>query len=180
MSTNIVVLSGSPRKNGTTERLIKEFTSGAIESGKTVTEFRVADLSIAPCKACMHCFQHNGECVYKDDMPLILEALRKADALLLVSPIYYWSVTAQLKTAIDRFYSSFSAPLSIKRSGLILTCGNDNAEAAFESSIAMYKRIVWFQKWDDAGIVSANSVHSPEQLDGRAELKLANELGRNI
>jgi multimeric flavodoxin WrbA len=179
MSTNIVVLSGSPRKNGSTERLVQEFISGAREVGKTVTEFRVADLKIAPCLGCGSCHQ-SGVCVHEDDMPQILDALRSADALLLASPIYYWNITAQLKTAIDRFYSSLRVnQLTVKRAALILTSGNAAPDTC-EGSIITYKRICKHQNWEDAGIVAAQSLHAPEMLDGRAELEHARELGRTL
>jgi multimeric flavodoxin WrbA len=179
MSNNIVVLSGSPRKNGSTERLVREFIAGAREAGKTVTEFRVAELKIAPCLGCNACGQ-TGVCVHKDDMPQILDALRRADALLLASPVYYWSVTAQLKTAIDRFYSTLRVnPMTVKRAALLLTCGNAAADAC-EGSIVTYRRICQHQKWEDAGIITAQSLHAPEMLDGRAELEQARELGRSL
>jgi multimeric flavodoxin WrbA len=179
MSNNIVVLSGSPRKDGSTERLVQEFIAGAREAGKLVTEFRVADMQIAPCLGCGSCHQ-SGVCVYKDDMPQVLDALRSADALLLASPIYYWNVTAQLKTAIDRFYSSLRVnPLSVKRAALLLTSGNAAPDTC-EGAIVTYKRICRHQNWEDAGIVTAQSLHTPEMLDGRAELSQARELGRNL
>ncbi|MDR0917269.1 MAG: flavodoxin family protein [Oscillospiraceae bacterium] len=179
MSSNIVVLSGSPRKNGSTERLVQAFITGARDAGKTVTEFRVADLQIAPCLGCGSCHR-SGVCVHEDDMPQILDALRNADALLLASPVYYWNVTAQLKTAIDRFYSSLRVnPLTVKRAALILTCGN-GAPDSCDPSIATYKRICRHQNWEDSGIVTAQSLHAPEMLDGRAELGSARELGQSI
>ncbi|MDR0937517.1 MAG: flavodoxin family protein [Oscillospiraceae bacterium] len=179
MSANIVILSGSPRKNGSTERLVREFIKGASDAGKRVAEYRVADMKIAPCLGCGSCHQ-SGVCVHKDDMPQILDALRSADALLFASPVYYWNITAQLKTAIDRFYSSLRInPLTVKRAALLLTCGNAAPDAC-EGSVVTYKRICRHQNWEDAGIITAQSLHSPEMLDGRAELEQARELGKNL
>jgi multimeric flavodoxin WrbA len=113
-------------------------------------------------------------------MPQVLDALRRADTIVFASPVYYWNVTAQLKTAIDRFYSSLRVnPLTVKRALLILTCGNASPDAC-EGSIITYKRICLHQKWEDAGIVTAQSLHTAEMLDGRAELAQVRELGRNL
>jgi multimeric flavodoxin WrbA len=113
-------------------------------------------------------------------MPQILDALRGADALLLASPVYYWNITAQLKAAIDRFYSSLRVnPLTVKRAALLLTCGNAAPDTC-EGSIVTYKRICRHQDWEDAGILTAQSLHTPEMLDGRAELAQARELGKSI
>jgi multimeric flavodoxin WrbA len=107
MRSHILILSGSPRKNGNTERLVTSFADGAIAAGKTVRSIRVADLKIGGCHGCEHCFSHGGVCVQTDDMPPILDGLRKADALVLTSPVYYFGVTAQLKPVIDRFSPCF-------------------------------------------------------------------------
>jgi multimeric flavodoxin WrbA len=179
MSKNIVILSGSPRKSGSTERLVVEFIAGAKNADKNVTEFRVADMKIAACRGCGHCFANGGECVHKDDMPQIIEAMYQADAIVFASPVYYWNVTAQLKTAIDRFYSTLHKPTPIKTAALIMTCGN-GADDAFDASVATYKRILKHQNWGDGGIVTANSLHAPEQLNGHAALQQARELGQSI
>jgi len=179
MSSNIVILSGSPRRSGSTERLVGEFIAGAKSAGKSVTEFRVADMKIAACLGCGHCFANGGECVHNDNMPQIIKAIYRADAVVFASPVYYWNVTAQLKTAIDSFYSTLPKPTPIKTAALIMTCGN-NADDAFDASIATYKRILKHQNWRDGGIITANSLHSVEQLDGSSALEQVRELGRTI
>ena len=92
--SNIVLLSGSPRKGGNTDRLAAAFIEGAESAGKSVTLFRVADMKIGGCLGCGHCFEEKGVCVQKDDMVGILNALGKADTIVLASPVYYFSVTA--------------------------------------------------------------------------------------
>jgi multimeric flavodoxin WrbA len=89
MSENIVLLSGSPRKGGNTDRLAVAFIEGAESAGKKVTLFRVADMTIGGCLGCDHCFKEKGVCVQNDDMIMILNALRKADAIVFASPIYF-------------------------------------------------------------------------------------------
>ena len=114
---NIVILSGSPRKDANTDRLAAAFVRGAESSGNSVTLFRTADMSISGCTGCAYCIENPGTCVQEDDMTKILNALKKADALVLASPVYYWSVTAQLKLAIDRTYALLRAKTPIKQAG---------------------------------------------------------------
>jgi multimeric flavodoxin WrbA len=179
LSKNIVILSGSPRKNGTTDRLVDAFIAGANEAGKGVSLFRVADLKIDGCLGCNHCFEEQGICVQKDDMLPILNALRCADALLLASPVYYFGVTAQLKLAIDRTYALLKEGIPVQRAALIMTCGAGTEEAA-KSSISMLRQISALQKWEEGGVIVAPRLHQPDEINGRDELRQAHELGRSI
>ena len=179
MSVNIVVLSGSPRKDGNTTRLAEAFIEGAKAAGKNISLFRVAGLHIGGCRGCGHCFKHQGVCIQTDDMPPILDALRKADALVLASPVYYFGVSAQIKLAIDRFYALLEVGMPVKRAALLMTCG-DSTEAAAASSISMFRQICAYQRWEEAGIVIAPGLHSPGEIEGRAELAQARRLGGSI
>ena len=179
MSKNIVVLAGSPRKVSSTDRLTAAFTEGAKGAGHTVTTFRVADMNIGGCIGCRHCFQEVCVCVQKDDMQAILDALRKADTLVLASPVYYWSITSQLKCVIDRTYALLKEGSSIKRAALLMTCGNDSGTAA-DPSIAMFRQICAYLKWQEAGIIVAPRTHAPQDIYGRPELEQAKQLGIQI
>ena len=90
MSRNIVLLSGSPRKDGNTDKLASAFIEGAESSGKTVKTFRVADMKIGGCVGCKVCFKQGGVCVQKDDMTQIIDVLRKADTIVFASPVYFF------------------------------------------------------------------------------------------
>ena len=179
MSKSIVVLSGSPRKDGNTARLAEAFIEGATAAGKEVLPFRVAGLHIGGCRGCGHCFKNHGACVQQDDMPPILDALREADALVLASPVYYFGVSAQLKLAIDRFFALLQVGMAVKRAALLMTCG-DKTEAAAAASVSMFRQICAFQKWEEAGVIIAPGLHNPGELEGRAELKRAKLLGESI
>jgi multimeric flavodoxin WrbA len=121
--SNIVLLSGSPRRGATTDKLTAAFIEGAAAAGNNVTLFNVSDMKIGGCIGCGHCFKQTGVCIQKDDMQVILDALRKADVLVLATPVYYFSFTAQLKLAIDRTYALLKERTPIKRRALLITCG---------------------------------------------------------
>ena len=179
MSRSIVVLSGSPRKDGNTARLAEAVIEGANAADKEVTLFRVAGLQIGGCRGCRHCFKNQGVCIQNDDMPPILNALRKADALVLASPVYYWGVTAQLKLVIDRFFALIQVGMSVQRAALLMTCG-DSSKAAAEPSISMFRQICAYQKWEEVGIIIAPGLQNPGEIEGRAELEQARRLGERI
>ena len=179
MSKSIIVLSGSPRKDGNTARLAEAFIEGARVAGKETSLFRVADLQIGVCRGCGYCFKNKGVCVQKDDMVPILDMLRKADALVLASPVYYFNMTAQIKLAIDRFFALLELGMSVRRAALLMTCG-DSSEAAAASSISMFRQICAYQKWEEAGIIIAPRLHNPGEIEGRVELEQARRLGEFI
>ena len=179
MSNNIVLLSGSPRKGGNTDRLATAFKEGAESAGKNVTLFKVADMKIGGCLGCGHCFEEKGVCVQKDDMLQILNALRKADALVLASPVYYFGATAQIKLAIDRTYALLSEKTPIKRAALLMTCGDSSDDAA-EGAVVMYNHIRRYSKWEDAGVIIVAGLHEQGEIDGRTELEQARKLGQEI
>ena len=103
----IVILTGSPHKNGTSNNLVNEFIKGAIENGHTISRFDTPFLNIHPCIGCDHCGM-SGPCVFNDDMPKILDTILESDMIVFATPIYYFGFSAQIKSAIDRFYSQNS------------------------------------------------------------------------
>ena len=106
MDKKIVILNGSPRKTGNTSALIKSFKEGAENSGNTVKEFFLDNMNIHGCKGC---FSGNSKrecpCVQKDDMALIYPAIKECDVVVLASPLYYWTMSGQLRTALDRLFA---------------------------------------------------------------------------
>lgn len=176
MSKNIVLLSGAPRKDGNTEKLIAAFIEGAEAAGKSVLELRVADMQIGACRGCEHCMEEKGVCVQKDDMPGILAELKKADAIVLASPVYYFNVSAQLKLAIDRTFALLEVGTPIKRAALLMTSGDESPGVA-EAAVIMYQNMCEFSEWKKAGVVLAGGLHEPGEIDGRRELEDAKALG---
>ena len=180
MSKNILILSGSPRKGGTTDKLAAAFQDGVKSAGKSSTLYRTADLTIAGCLGCRRCFDDNGKCVQEDDMAVVLDTFQKADAVVFASPVYYFTVSAQLKLAIDRTYAVTSDKTQIKKSALLLTCGDSSGDAA-EGAIIMYKRMLVYRGWADAGIVLVPGIYrGAVDIDGREELEQARKLGQEI
>ena len=175
MGKNIVILTGSPRKDANSDRLAAAFAKGAESAGHTTTLFRTAGMKIGGCLGCGYCFEHPGECVQKDDMQEILQALKDAEVLILASPVYFWGVTAQLKLAIDRTYALLRAKAPIKRAALLLTCGSRTG-----ATIQMFETMCEFSQWENAGVIVATGLREPDAIDSHESLKEAEALGREI
>lgn len=101
---NILIISSSPRKNGNSQMLCEQFKKGAEEKGHTVILIRLMEKKIGFCRACDGCMRNDGTCVLNDDMEEILKLFQKADVLVLATPVYFYGISAQMKTFIDRTY----------------------------------------------------------------------------
>ena len=101
---NILIISSSPRKNGNSQMLCEQFKKGAEEKGHTVTLIRLMEKKIGFCRACDGCMRNDGTCVLNDDMEEILKLFQEADVIVLATPVYFYGISAQMKTFIDRTY----------------------------------------------------------------------------
>ena len=174
----ILVLTGSPRKQGTTARLAEEFIRGAREAGHEVLRMDAAQLKVGGCLACRACRSNGGACVQKDDMYQVYPHLVEADGVVLVTPLYYYAMTGQLKTLMDRFFAV--SPVLRKRDVKLATLAacEDDAPNAMDSLRCHHEAVVDLFGWEDKGMVLALDALGPEDLDGREELVQAYELGK--
>ena len=121
----VLILNGSPRKNGKTASLVKAFVEGAEASGNEVKELYLQGMNVGGCLACEGCQRNNGTCVQKDDMQIVNEAFLWADVVVFASPQYWGTITGQLKIVIDRLYAVlFGHPVQ-KKFAVIMTARGD-------------------------------------------------------
>lgn len=109
----ITVLQGSPHKNGSSNLLSEQFIKGAEENGHEITVLDAAHMNLHPCIGCGKCGM-NGTCVHKDDNSKIRDSLLTTDMVVFVTPIYYFGMSAQLKTVIDRFLQLYYSGSRVK------------------------------------------------------------------
>ncbi len=159
----IAVFNGSPRKENTSA-LIDAFREGAEAAGHTVDVYHVGKMKIAGCLACEYCHtKGGGTCVQKDDLEQIMPAYKEADMIVFASPIYYFSMTAQIEAAIQRVYC-IGKPAKATKAALLLSSGSPGV---YDSAIAQFKGYMAFTKIDIAGIITANGD------ENKSEAKLA-------
>ena len=183
MAKKIIILNGSPRKNGNTSALTAAFSKGAAEAGHEVTEFHVGNMRINGCLGCWHGGKDGDEacpCVQKDDMAKIYPAYREADVVVLASPLYYWFISGQLKTAFDRLFAVAECDPKIrnpKKESVLLMAAEG---AGFEESEHWYDHLEKHIGWKSLGKVLCGYVTQPGDIDGKKELNEAYELGKSI
>lgn len=176
----IVVLSGSPHKNGTTAHLVDSFIRGAESAGHTVIRFDTAFLKVHPCIACEKCHSTEGAvCAFQDDMVQIGQALSAADCIALVSPIYYYGVCAQLKAVIDRFYAIEPA-IRHHQKALWITAMADDRPGTIEAANAWYKAAMNWLEWQDCGILNAFNCTTADDLAATDYEARAYQLGARL
>ena len=182
MGRKIVVLNGSPRKKGNTSALVREFTRGAEEAGHTVTEFFLDGMDIHGCKGCFG--GHSGRdcpCVQKDDMGKIYPAVRESDVVVLASPLYYWNLSGQLRTAVDRLFALEEGDGNLLRghgrASALLMAAEGNG---FGDVLTYYDHLLEHLRWQNLGHVLAGGNGDAGDIDGKPELRAAYDLGRSI
>lgn len=175
----IVILEGSPNKKGSSNLLASEFIRGAQEVGHSVKVVDAAKAVIHPCIGCLQC-GYEGPCVQKDDVNQIRSIILEADMLAFVTPLYYYGMSAQLKTLIDRF-CAFNSSIQKKRmkSALITVAWNaDNW--TFDALTAHYKTLVRYLNLTDMGMVLGAGCGTPNMTHQSKFPNLAYELGRKL
>ncbi len=148
---NILAISGSPRKGGNTDIMVETFAKAATQKGHSCQIVYLSEKHPNPCLACNACRNKpDGQCVQKDDMQEIYEQMCQSDMIILASPLYYFTVSAQLKTVIDRFYAPGSRGKTIKKAALFL----DSGSPGYDGAVYMYRHTVNFLGWEDMGVIS--------------------------
>ncbi len=174
----VLILSGSPRKGGNSDLLCDEFMRGAIESGNEVTKINVAEKKVAPCRACYAC-KDSGNCIIKDDMAEILQAMIDADVLVVASPVYFYSIDAQLKAVIDRTVARW-LEVKDKEFYYIATCA-DNEKASIETTLACFRGYAdCVEGAKEMGVIYGTGVYEKGEIKNTPVFKEAYEMGKSV
>ena len=182
MSKKIVILNGSPRRNGNTSALVRAFSDGAEKAGNTVKEFFLGAMDIHGCKGCFG--GHSSRecpCVQNDDMNEIYPAVRECDVIVLATPLYYWNMSGQIRTAIDRLFALEEGDGNLLR-------GHDRASAllmaaeghGFEDVLSYYGHLMEHLRWKNLGHVLAGGNGAVGDIQGKPEIQKAYALGNSI
>lgn len=178
--SKVLILMGSPRKNGNTKILCDEFERGAKEAGHETEQVAVRDLKINGCLGCNGCQRNGGTCVQKDDMTDIYEKITAADVIALASPIYYYTWTAQLKAVIDRTYAMLGT-MKNKTIYMISTCMSPDESwctmmvESFRNFLACYDDSV-----KEGGYVFGFGTGAPGDVKATPAMQQAYEMGKEI
>lgn len=174
----ILVITGSPRKNGNSNTLVDNFIKGVEEAGHSVVRFDSAFKNVHPCVACNKCGM-NGQCVFNDDFEFVRNNIVDADVVVFASPMYYFGISAQIKAVIDRFYAINGQIHVPKKAVLIMTYADTSAKEA-QPIINHYETLLNYLGWSDAGKIIASGVWTEGNVNHTQYPKQAYELGKNI
>ena len=181
MGKRIIVLNGSPRRNGNTSALVEAFREGAEVAGHEVEVFLLQEMDIHGCRGCFGGGKNpEHPCVQRDDMDMIYPSYVAADIVVLASPLYYWNLSGQLRTAFDRLFAvaecdpGYSNPR--KECVLLMAAEGDD----FTEVENYYDRLMGHLGWTDLGKVLCGGVMNIGDIEGHADLEEARMLGASL
>ena len=181
MGKKIVVLAGSPRIGGNKGFVFGEKIRGAGESGNEGTKFYLAQKKIHPCIGCISCRQTENKCVFReqDDFEEIIQAVIAADVLVIASPVYFYGLTAQMKTAMDRF---FAREAEVKNmTAYFVTTAAAPAEEYIETAKACFRGFIsCFENVRESGIVAGLGTREKGEVKTSPAMQEAYDLGKRI
>jgi len=162
---NILILNGAPRKNGATTSLIQAFTKGAVSSGNEIREAYIHGMDVKNCLGCDVCMKTNAGCVQKDEgMAKIYSDLEWCDTIVFASPVYFGTMTAQLKAVIDRMWAWFNLPdhFGAKKRVVLISTARGSDYSMILNQYGIYSK---FMGWEDLGhILDAGEEYEAEKL----------------
>ena len=183
MAKNILIITGSARKGGNTDLLAEAFLRGAKEAGHEVHKFESAVDTVEGCLACDTCWGKDKPCSFDDGFDKLSPMLEKADLLVLCSPLYWYTLSAQIKAAIDKFYSYMVAksPTKLKfKETMLLMCAEDDTPGAFDGAVGTYKAIGAYLNVADRGMLLIPGVHAKGDIHQTDALVRAEKMGAEI
>ena len=175
----IIVLMGSPNRKGSTAILVDHFKQGAEEAGHSVEVIDVCHGDIHPCAGCVKC-GYEGPCVWKDDVEMIRQQLLSSDMVVFATPLYYYGMSAQLKTVIDRFCAYNSSLNSRHLKSALLTVAWNADDWTFDALEAHYKTLVRYIRLSDCGTVLGYGCGTPGMTARSGYPEEAYRLGRSL
>ena len=180
MSKRILVLSTSPRIGGNSETLADVFIKGAEEAGHETKKICLYDKKIEFCKGCLGC-QTTGKCILRDDAERSIAQMKAMDVLVFATPIYFYEMSGQMKTLLDRTNPLFPAEYEFRDIYLLATSA-DEEESSMEAAVkGLEGWISCFEKSRLAGVVRGTGADKKGAIEECGEaLSAAYEMGRNV
>ena len=179
MNKKVLVLSGSPRKDGNSDLLCDQFVRGATEAGHRVEKIRVQEQKIGYCIDCAYCRSHGGQCALQDGMATVLQKMIDADVIVMATPVYFYSMDAQMKALIDRCVARY-VEMKNKEFYFILS-------AAVEDASKLERTVECFRGFTDClenpvekGIIYGVGAWMPGDIREKPTMQQAYDMGHAV
>ncbi|WP_418667577.1 flavodoxin family protein [Allofournierella sp.] len=179
MRKKILVISSSPRKNGNSEALADAFIEGARDGGSTVEKISLYDKTIGFCRGCLACLK-TGRCTIRDDADTIAQKMLTADVLVFATPIYYYEMSGQMKTMLDRANPLYPAGYAFREVYFLSAAAEDGDGTDARAVSGLEGWIECFPKARLAGTVFAGGVSGVGEIGGHPALRRAYEMGKAV
>jgi multimeric flavodoxin WrbA len=181
----VLVILGSPRKKGNSAALAAQISQGAKSAGADVENIFLQDLKISPCRSCYTCQKHDSKgCAIKDDMQTIYPKLIKADAWVIASPVYWFSMSAQTKIFMDRCFalSAYGKdPFVGKRIAIAMSYGDvDPFASGCVNALRTFQDAFSYTRSKIVGMVYGSAMKAGEIEQNEALMGEAEELGKRL
>lgn len=179
MSKKVLILSGSPRKGGNSDLMCDEFLRGAKESGNQAEKIFLRGKKVLPCNACYFCNDNGGKCAIQDDMSEILDKMQAADVIVLASPVYFYSIDAQMKAVIDRSVARWTN-IPNKEFYYIMTAA-ENSETVMDCTLECFRGFAACLKGaKEMGVICGKGVYKAGAVKGMPAMREAYEMGKRV
>ena len=176
---NVLILSSSPRRGGNSDTLCDEFMQGAIESGHRVEKVFLRDKTIHPCTGCGVCSQYKKPCPQKDDAAEIIGKMLAADVIVMATPVYFYTLSAQMKTLIDRTCARYTE-MGGKEFYFILPAAEESVEM-MERTVECFRGFLdCLDDPEERGVVYGVGAWQAGEIEGMPAMDEAYELGRRV
>lgn len=179
MSKKVLVLSGSPRREGNSDLLCDQFIEGAKKAGHHTEKIFLRDKKINYCSGCGTCFNRDKSCPQKDDMAEVLEKMIAADVIVMSTPIYFYTMNGQMKTLIDRTCSRYTE-INDKEFYFIMTAA-DSSKMAMDRTLEEFRGFtICLDGAKEKEVIYGTGVWEKGEVLGNAVMKEAYEIGTAI
>ena len=179
MNKKVLIISSSPRKGGNSETLAAAFAKGAREAGHQAETVYLREKQVGFCKGCLACLKL-GHCIIQDDAVEIAAKMHNADVLVFATPVYYYCVSGQLKTMLDRANPLFGTDYAFTKTYLLATAAEAEPETVEGTEKAIQGWVDCFDRCELAATVFAGGVNGIGDIAGHPALERAYQVGKEI
>ena len=175
----VIVISTSLRRGSNSDMLADKFVEGAMSGGNDVEKISLVGKDIRFCTGCFGC-QRLGKCVIKDDVNDIMAKVLEAEVVVWATPIYYYEMSGQMKTLIDRMNAMYPLDYKFRDVYLLTTAAEDEDQTPKRAEAGLMGWIDCYPKSRLAGTLFCGGVNDAREIEGNVKLQEAFELGKNI
>lgn len=179
MSKKVLIISTSPRLGGNSAKLAEAFCKGAAEAGNEVELISLHDKTIGFCRGCLAC-QKTQRCVMHDDADTIREKMLHADVIVFATPIYYYEMSGQMKTMLDRANPLYSSDYAFRDIYMLSTAAEDEKAVPERAVSGLEGWIACFEKAHLAGSLFCGGVNDVGDIADHPRLLDAYDMGKSV